>query len=152
MLHLALVSPEIPWNTGNVGRTALAMGAQLHLIEPLGFSLSDRHLRRAGLDYWVHVAPRIHPDLASFERVIEDVGTSFWFSAGADRCLYDVEVPDEAVFVFGPESCGFSEEIRQRYAAHLVSLPVLDARVRSLNLSTCVGVAAYEYLRRSDSR
>ncbi len=152
MLHLALVSPEIPWNTGNVGRTALAVGARLHLVEPLGFSLDDRHLRRAGLDYWAHVAPVVHPDLASFEVALPDLGAPLWFTAEAKRSLYEVALPQNAVFVFGPESVGFSREIRERYAEALVSLPVLDGRVRSLNLSTAVGAAAYEWLRCSHPR
>ncbi len=152
MLHLVLVSPEIPWNTGNAGRTALATGAQLHLVEPLGFSLDDRHLRRAGLDYWTHVAPRVHPTWEAFEALLPALGRPFLFTAESERCLFDIELPADAVFVFGPESVGFSRGLRERYGEALVSLPVRDARVRSLNVSTCLGVAAYEYLRRSRSR
>ncbi len=148
MLHLALVAPEIPWNTGNAGRTALAVGARLHLVRPLGFSLEERALRRAGLDYWEHVAPVLHRDLEAFEAALPELGPAFFFSAEAPRSLYEVKLPDEVVFVFGPESRGFAAAVRARHAERLVSLPVLDRRVRSLNLSTAVGVAAYEYLRR----
>ncbi len=149
MLHLALIAPEIPWNTGNAGRTALAVGARLHLVEPLGFALDERALRRAGLDYWEHVAPVVHPDLEAFERALPALGAAWFFSAEAPRQLYDVEVPADVVFVFGPESRGLAPALRERHAERLVALPVLDPRVRSLNLSTAVGVAAYEYLRRN---
>ena len=148
MLHLVLVSPEIPGNTGNAGRTALAVGARLHLVEPLGFSLEDRQLRRAGLDYWIHVAPIVHADFASFEAAPTARGAPFFFSTEARRSLFDLEIPRDAIFVFGRESVGLPAEIRRRYREALVSLPICDDRVRSLNLSTCVGVAAYEYLRR----
>jgi len=148
VLHVVLVEPEIPWNTGNVGRTALAAGARLHLVGPLGFSLAERRLRRAGLDYWAHVSPVVHPSFDAFERALPDLGAPFLFSADAHRTLWEVEIPAAAVFLFGRESGGFTPAIRERYAAAAVSLPVRDARVRSLNLSTCVGIAVYEYLRR----
>lgn len=148
MLHLALIAPEIPWNTGNAGRTALAVGAQLHLVAPLGFSLEDRFLRRAGLDYWEHVAPALHDSLEDFEASLPALGRALFFSAEAETSLFDSEIPRDAVFVFGSESVGFSPEIRERHRDALVSLPLRDPRIRSLNLSTCVGIAAYEYLRR----
>ena len=81
--------PEIPWNTGNAGRTCLAAGAQLHLIEPLGFSLAARPVRRAGLDYWPRVAPRTWPDWASFEAALPELGEPWFFSADAERTLWD---------------------------------------------------------------
>jgi tRNA (cytidine/uridine-2'-O-)-methyltransferase len=148
MLHIALVEPEIAWNTGNLGRTCLAAGARLHLVEPLGFSLNEKQVRRAGLDYWKHVDPVVHSSFEAFEQALPDLGEAWFFSADADRTLYEIEIVDPAVFVFGKESVGFSPEIRERYRDRMVCLPVLDDRVRSLNLSTAAGIALYEALRR----
>jgi tRNA (cytidine/uridine-2'-O-)-methyltransferase len=146
--HVVLVEPEIAWNTGNAGRTCLAAGAQLHLVEPLGFSLSEKQVRRAGLDYWEHVTPVVHESLAAFEAALPALGTPFLLSAEAEVSFFDVLVPGDAVFVFGKESVGLPGDFRARHSEHLVSLPVLDARVRSLNVSTAVGVVLYEALRR----
>lgn len=149
MLHVAFVEPEIAWNTGNAARTCLAAGARLHLVEPLGFSLDEKQVRRAGLDYWQYADPVVHPDFEAFEDALPDLGDALFFSADAKRTLYEVEIPKRAVFVFGRESVGFDPTIRQRYRDRLVRLPVLDSRVRSLNLSTCAGIALYEALRRT---
>ena len=92
-LHLALLAPEIHWNTGNIGRTALAVGAELHLIEPLGFSLDDKQVRRAGLDYWPRVNPRVWPDWAAFERELPELGTPFYFTARAARRYQEMVYP-----------------------------------------------------------
>jgi tRNA (cytidine/uridine-2'-O-)-methyltransferase len=147
VLHIVLVEPEIPWNTGNAGRSCLAAGAQLHLVKPLGFSLEEKRLRRAGLDYWQHVNPLVHENLAALERVLPELGQPFLFTAGAPQLLFDVAIPEDAVFLFGRESDGFEQSVRDRYADRSVSLPVDSPHVRSLNLSTCVGIAAYEYVR-----
>jgi tRNA (cytidine/uridine-2'-O-)-methyltransferase len=146
--HVVLVEPEIAWNTGNAGRTCLAAGAQLHLVEPLGFSLSDRQVRRAGLDYWEYVAPVVHESLEAFEAALPGLGTPLLLSAEAERSLFDVAIPNDAVFVFGRESVGLPRSFRARHADRLVGLPVRDPRVRSLNVSTAVGVVLYEALRR----
>ncbi len=146
-LHVVLVAPEIHWNTGNAGRTCLAAGAQLHLIEPLGFSLRERELRRAGLDYWPRVNPRVWPDWASFERELPGLGEPLLFSPRAGRSLWDVSFPERCVLVFGRESVGFSDELRQRYHERLIEIPMLDGALRSLNLSTSVAIALYEVRR-----
>lgn len=148
MLHVALIEPEIPWNTGNAGRTCLAAGARLHLVGPLGFRLDSRDVRRAGLDYWDRVDPVIHADLAAFERALPELGEPLLFTAEAERSLFEVAVPPRAVFVFGKESVGLDADFRERHRDRLVRLPVLHDSVRSLNLSTCVGIAVYEALRR----
>ena len=147
-LHVALVSPEIPWNTGNAGRTCLAAGAQLHLIEPLGFSLAARPVRRAGLDYWPRVAPRTWPDWASFEAALPELGEPWFFSADAERTLWDAPASERTVLVFGRESTGLPQAIRERWRDRLVGFPMADPALRSLNLSTAVAVAVYEVLRR----
>lgn len=146
-LHVVLVEPEIHWNTGNAGRTCLAAGARLHLVEPLGFSLDEREVRRAGLDYWPRVDPRVWPSWAAFEDHLPDLGEPFFFSAEAGRDFWSVSYPENAVLVFGKESVGLPPEIRERWSERLVRIPMLDPELRSLNLSTSVALALYEVLR-----
>jgi len=146
-LHVAIVAPEIPWNTGNAGRTCLAVGARLHLIRPLGFSLAEREIRRAGLDYWARVAPTVWPDWASFEARLPELGSPFFLAPRAPRGFRDVSYPERTVLVFGCESVGLPPEILARYSAETVEIPMRDPELRSLNLSTSVAVAAYEVQR-----
>ncbi|HVU50210.1 MAG TPA: tRNA (cytidine(34)-2'-O)-methyltransferase [Polyangia bacterium] len=146
-LHVVLVEPEIHWNTGNAGRTCLAAGAQLHLVEPLGFSLDDAQVRRAGLDYWARVNPRVWPGWEAFERALPELGEAFFFSSAGARALHDTRFPRPAVLVFGRESVGLPPALLARHRARTVRLPMQDPALRSLNLSTTVGIAAYEVLR-----
>ncbi|HSK78990.1 MAG TPA: tRNA (cytidine(34)-2'-O)-methyltransferase [Thermoanaerobaculia bacterium] len=146
-LHVVLVHPEIHWNTGNAGRTCLAAGARLHLVEPLGFSLEEREVRRAGLDYWPRVDPVIWPSWADLEAKLPDLGEPFFFSAEAKRDYWSVVYPERAVLVFGRESVGLSPEIRERFRDRLVRIPMVDREIRSLNLSTSVALALYEVRR-----
>ena len=148
-MHVVLVHPEIHWNTGNAGRTCLAVGATLHLIEPLGFSLDARQVKRAGLDYWEHVDLRVWPDWASFERVLPTLGEPYFFSTRATRTLWDAPLGNatDAVLVFGRETGGLPEDLHDRYRDRFVRMPIYSPYVRSLNLSTSVGIAAYEVLR-----
>lgn len=146
-LHVILVEPEIHWNTGNAGRTCLAAGAQLHLVEPLGFRLDERELRRAGLDYWPRVAPRVWPNWAACETALPALGRAYFFSAEAGRELWDVRFEQPCALVFGRESVGLPAPLRARMAAQLVRIPMRDPALRSLNLSTSVAIALYEVLR-----
>lgn len=148
-IHVALVHPEIHWNTGNAGRTCLATGAVLHLIEPLGFSLDAREVKRAGLDYWEHVDLHVWPDWAAFERALPSLGTPYFLSTKADRLLWDAPLGEEKsiVLVFGRETGGLPPELRERYPDRFVTMPILSPHVRSLNLSTSVGIVVYEVLR-----
>ena len=148
-LHVVLVHPEIHWNTGNAGRTCLATGATLHLIEPLGFSLGEREVRRAGLDYWEHVDVRVWPSWDAFERELATLGVPYFFSTKATQLLWDAPlgVSDDVVLVFGRETGGLPAELHERYADRFVAMPIRSPRVRSLNLSTSVAIAAYEVLR-----
>jgi len=150
-LHVVLVSPEIPWNTGNAGRTCLAAGAQLHLVEPLGFSLAARPVRRAGLDYWP-LAPRLWPDWESFEQALPELGEALFFSAESERPLWDAPTSSRTVLVFGRESVGLPQAVRERWRERMVGFPMADPELRSLNLSTCVALALYEVLRRRAAR
>lgn len=144
---MVLVHPEIHWNTGNAGRSCLAAGAQLHLIEPLGFSLDEREVKRAGLDYWEHVKPRVWNGWADFETKLPSFGDPVFFSTKSKRSFWDVGYGQRTVLVFGRETGGLPAEIHERYADQLVSMPILSEKVRSLNLSTAVGIALYEVLR-----
>ena len=154
MIHVVLVHPEIHWNTGNAGRTCLATGASLHLIEPLGFSLEARQVKRAGLDYWEHVNVRTWPDWASFERQLPALGEPFFFSTKATRLLWEAPLgaPADVVLIFGRETGGLAPEIHERYADRLLAMPIASPLVRSLNLSTSVGIAVYEVLRQRRMR
>lgn len=148
-LHVVLVHPEIHWNTGNAGRTCLAAGATLHLIEPLGFSLDEREVKRAGLDYWEHVDLRVWPSWEAFEAALPGLGTPWFFSTKATQCLWDAPLaasPD-VVLIFGRETSGLPAELHHRYAGQLVALPMHSPHARSLNLSTTVAIGVYEVLR-----
>jgi tRNA (cytidine/uridine-2'-O-)-methyltransferase len=148
-IHVVLVHPEIHWNTGNAGRSCLAAGATLHLVEPLGFSLAERELKRAGLDYWEHVKLVLWPDWNAFERALPDLGESFFFSTRATQTFWDAPLgaKEDVVLIFGSEASGLPSQILERYADRTVSIPMVSSHVRSLNLSTTVGIALYEVLR-----
>jgi tRNA (cytidine/uridine-2'-O-)-methyltransferase len=148
-LHVVLVSPEIHWNTGNAGRTCLAVGATLHLIEPLGFSLDEKQVKRAGLDYWEHVDLRVWPDWDAFEEQLPSLGTAFFFSTKATKLFWDAPFggADDVVLIFGRETGGLPAELHERYNERFVTMPIASPLVRSLNLSTSVGIAVYEVLR-----
>jgi len=145
---IALVEPEIAWNTGNAGRSCLAFGAKLHLVGPLGFSLDEKRVRRAGLDYWRHVDPVVHRDWEAFDERAASLPPTYFLSADAPRTLDEVEFAPSNTFVFGKESVGLDAALRERFADRLVRLPIVDDRIRSLNVSTCVGIVLYEAWRR----
>ncbi|MEO7714073.1 MAG: tRNA (cytidine(34)-2'-O)-methyltransferase [Gemmatimonadaceae bacterium] len=147
--HVVLVHPEIHWNTGNAGRTCLAAGATLHLIEPLGFSLDEREVKRAGLDYWEHVDVRVWPSWDAFERELPTLGEPYFFTTKASRVFWDAPLgaPNGVVLVFGRETGGLPPALHEQYRDRLVAMPILSPRVRSLNLSTSVALAVYEVLR-----
>jgi tRNA (cytidine/uridine-2'-O-)-methyltransferase len=148
-IHVVLVHPEIHWNTGNAGRTCLAAGATLHLVEPLGFSLDERQVKRAGLDYWEHVDLRVWPGWVAFENALPTLGDPYFFSTKATRVLWDVALGahDNVVLIFGRETGGLAADLHERYHDRFVGMPIASPRVRSLNLSTSVAVAVYEVLR-----
>jgi tRNA (cytidine/uridine-2'-O-)-methyltransferase len=145
-LHVVLVAPEIHWNTGNAGRTCLAAGAQLHLVRPLGFSLADRQLRRAGLDYWERVSPIVWDDWAACERALEG-REPYLLAPDGLRSFWDVPFRPPVVLVFGRESSGLPQRLRERYPERLLRIPMAEGAPRSLNLSSAVAVATYEALR-----
>jgi tRNA (cytidine/uridine-2'-O-)-methyltransferase len=148
-IHVVLVHPEIHWNTGNAGRSCLAAGATLHLVKPLGFSLDEREVKRAGLDYWEHVDIRVWESWDEFERSLPSLGEPYFFSTKGTRLFWDAPLgaTEDVVLLFGRETGGFSASIHERYGHRMVAMPIHSERVRSLNLSTSVGIALYEVLR-----
>ena len=153
-IHVVLVHPEIHWNTGNAGRTCLATGATLHLVEPLGFSLGEREVKRAGLDYWEHVDLRVWPSWDAFEKELPTLGDAYFFSTKAKRLFWDAPLGEreEIVLVFGRETGGLPRELHERYRERFVTMPIRSEKVRSLNLSTSVGIALYEVMRQRRAR
>jgi tRNA (cytidine/uridine-2'-O-)-methyltransferase len=148
-IHVVLVHPEIHWNTGNAGRTCLAVGATLHLVEPLGFSLDERRVKRAGLDYWQHVDLRVWPSWNAFESELNNLGEPYFFSAKATRLFWEAPLgaPRDVVLVFGRETGGLPRDLHERYPDRFFALPIVSPLVRSLNLSTSVGIVVYEVFR-----
>lgn len=145
-LRVVLYHPEIPQNTGNVARTCAATHTPLHLIEPLGFQLSSRHLKRAGLDYWPWVQLAVH---SGWEALCECLPECRFvlFSAHGRRIYYHYEFRPGDCLVFGSETQGLPEELLAVHAEHVVRLPIDRNCVRSLNLSTTVGIALFEAIR-----
>ncbi|TDA69729.1 MAG: tRNA (cytidine(34)-2'-O)-methyltransferase [Clostridia bacterium] len=144
-LHVVLVEPEIPQNTGNVARTCAVTGTTLHMVGPLGFSLSDRYLKRAGLDYWPLVDLRYHQAWAEVE--VELAGRPFYLAATKARRSYaEVTYPPDSVLVFGAETKGLPPELLARYSGSLIRIPMRPG-LRSLNLSNSVAIVLYEALR-----
>ena len=153
-IHVVLVHPEIHWNTGNAGRTCLAAGATLHLVEPLGFSLDEKQVKRAGLDYWEHVDLRVWPDWSTFEHALPSLGEPYFFSTKATTRVWDAPLGDgrDVVLIFGRETGGLPQDLHDRYRDRFVGMPILSPLVRSLNLSTSVGIAVYEVMRQQRRR
>ncbi|MDQ2865491.1 MAG: tRNA (cytidine(34)-2'-O)-methyltransferase [Candidatus Eremiobacteraeota bacterium] len=144
-LHIALVEPEIPPNTGNVARLCAATGCALHLVEPLGFRIDDRELKRAGLDYWDAIGVVIHPSLDAFLS-IATTRRCWFFSTHAIRSYTEAEFRRGDVLVFGRETKGLPKELLARYEESALRIPMRARSVRSINLSTAVGIAAYAAL------
>lgn len=144
-LHLVLVAPQIPPNTGNVARLCAVTGCRLILIEPLGFSIDDRQLKRAGLDYWDKVFQQLFPSWEAYVAAYPDA-RRWMFSARATTGLYQARFQEGDHLVFGSETAGLPSEVTEGGQGTLLTIPMLAER-RSLNLSTSVGIATYEALR-----
>ena len=147
-LNIVLVNPEIPQNTGNIARTCAATGAVLHLIEPLGFSLADKYLKRAGLDYWNLMTYRVWPSMEAFLAAHPDAQMHF-ASTKAPRGYHEAEYRDGDFLVFGCETRGLPENLLEKVYDRCVRIP-MRAEARSLNLSNSVAVVLYEALRQAD--
>lgn len=143
-MRVVLVEPQIPQNTGSIGRTCAGQEIPLHLVEPLGFQITDKQVRRAGLDYWPHVQLQIHPTL---DDVLSQYDAPAWFfSARATRPYWDVSFGPDDLLVFGREADGLSDDLRIKNEDRLLCVPH-NANIRSLNLSNAVSVVVYEALR-----
>ncbi|MDY0360704.1 MAG: tRNA (cytidine(34)-2'-O)-methyltransferase [Desulforegulaceae bacterium] len=145
--HIVLVSPDVHWNTGNIGRTCLGTDSVLHLIKPLGFSLDDKHLKRAGLDYWKNVEIFLWDDFEIFLKNTNPKKEELVFFSKLGKKIYTKMPRLERLFlVFGSETKGLSSEITEKFKDNLYYIPV-NKKIRSLNLSTSAGIALYESLR-----
>ncbi len=144
--HVVLVAPQVHWNTGNIGRTCLGAGAWLHLIEPVGFSLDDREVKRAGLDYWPRVRLKVWNDFNEFINGMKPGNEEIaMFAKKGGKSLWSMSLSDRMFLVFGSESEGLPETVLSNYK-NSYHIPISD-EIRCLNLSTAVGIALYESLR-----
>lgn len=144
-LNIVLLEPEIPSNTGNIGRTCVAAGARLHLIEPLGFRLNEKSIRRAGMDYWEHLDVTRYIDYQDF--LEKNPGARIYMATTKARRVYtDVKYEDDCYIMFGKESAGIPEEILLQNQERAVRIPMLSD-IRSLNLANSVAIVLYEALR-----
>ena len=146
-MNVVLVEPEIHWNTGNIGRTCVATGTPLHLVEPLGFSLADKEVKRAGLDYWPRLRLTVHKDFAAFEKALPPEASLLFFSTKASARFWDAPYERDSWLVFGKETAGLPEDLRRRFADRFFRIPIVEGE-RSLNLSNSAAVALFEGLRR----
>ena len=149
-LHVVLHQPEIPHNTGSVGRTCVAVGAKLWLVRPLGFRIDDYYLRRSGLDYWEHLEWEVADD---WNDLLQRMGPvdPYFFSKRAERLYTDVMYQPADVLVFGSESSGLPQSLMSQHADRSLRMPIREP-VRSLNLSNAVAIALYEAQRQFDAR
>lgn len=145
MIHIVLVEPEIPQNTGNIARTCAATGTALHLIRPLGFSLDDRYLKRAGLDYWPLAKVQVHDSFPDLLAQHPDLPRYFFTTKGAQP-FASFAYPKDAMLVFGRETKGLPEALLEKYPGNCARIPMRE-EARSLNLSNSVAIALYEVLR-----
>ena len=140
--NIVLVEPEIPMNTGNIGRLSLASGSVLHLVKPFGFQLDDKRLKRAGLDYWKHISVNIYENIEDFflknkeEKMV-------YFSSSATKSYTTINFEDNMFFLFGKESVGLSKEITEKNSDSLYKIPIYTNHVRSLNLANAVSIVVY---------
>ena len=147
-LNIVLFEPEIPANTGNIGRTCVATGTRLHLIEPLGFRLNEKSIKRAGMDYWEHLDVTRYMNYEEFLQ--KNPGAKIYMaSTKAPRTYTEVEFEDDCYIMFGKESAGIPEEILVNYEETCIRIPMLD-KIRSLNLSNSVSIVLYEALRQNN--
>lgn len=146
MLHIALIEPKIPPNTGNIARLCAATDSSLHLIEPLGFTVDDASLKRAGLDYWESVDLWVHPGWRAFREAMSRE-RCLYFSAKAERPLTEAKFQANSVLIFGNETDGMPDRILEKYPDRCYTIPMQSGKVRSLNLATAAGIVLYEALR-----
>lgn len=150
LFHVVLVEPEIPHNTGNIGRTCVAMNSRLHIVGPASFSLDEKQVRRAGLDYWQHLSLKEYKNFSDWEAT-QASSRCFYFTTKSQRSFFEQDYREGDTFVFGPETRGLSADILQKYQTQLVAIPMIGV-TRSLNLSNAVAIAIYEAFRQVNKR
>ena len=146
MLHIVLYQPEIPPNTGNIARLCAGTQSKLHLIEPLGFSISDKELKRAGLDYWHLVNLQTYPSYETFCQTFSSIDRLWCLSSKVERSYLTAPFQDGDALMFGPETRGLPADVLNQHQDRSLTIPMKGA-IRSLNLSTAVGIVTYEALR-----
>ncbi len=146
--RIVLVAPEIPQNTGSIGRLSVSTNTELHLVEPLGFILDDKHLRRAGMDYWPHLDLHIHKDWEAFLAAAPGARLIF-SSTKAEKSFWDIRYQPGDYLVFGNESSGLPPIFYERYRENLCQIPMEGTFTRSLNLANAAGIVLYEALRQN---
>jgi len=147
MLHVILYHPQIPQNTGNIGRLCAITQTRLHLVHPLGFTISDKHLRRSGMDYWDQIDLHHHANWEAFIQSRVRPKRLWLFTTKAEQTFWDVKYAADDGLLFGNEGEGAPEWLHQEVGKNRITIPQANADLRSLNLSTAVGIAAYEALR-----
>ena len=145
-LNIVLIEPEIPNNTGNIGRLALASGSHLHLVKPFGFKIDDSRLKRAGLDYWQHLSVTYYDNIEEFFNMNKNKKMAFLSSHG-HKNHWDIPFEDDLFLIFGKESVGLPKPLINKYKNLLYKIPVYSNKVRSLNLANAVSIIIYEGLR-----
>lgn len=142
-LNIVLFEPEIPNNTGNIGRLALGSGSHLHLVKPFGFEIDDKRLKRAGLDYWQHLSVTYYDNIEDFFSTNKDQKMAFMSSHGTKQ-HWDIPFEDNMFLIFGKESRGLPKAITEKYSNHLYKIPLYSKHIRSLNLANAVSIIIYE--------
>lgn len=151
-LNICLVWPEIPQNTGTIGRLCVATNSRLHLVKPLGFEIDEQRVRRAGLDYWKYVDLTVHEDLDAFMRILPpDDNQVFLIETKTQQTYFEAKFNKGAFLILGQETKGLPAPLMERYASRVFSIPMWDTRVRSLNLSNATSIVTYEALRQLQS-
>ena len=149
-LNIVLIEPEIPNNTGNIGRLALASGSHLHLVKPFGFEIDDTRLKRAGLDYWQHLNVHYYESIEEFFEMNKNANMVFLSSHGTKN-HWDIQFEDNLFLVFGKESVGLPKSVSENNLERLFKIPLYSEHVRSLNLANAVSIVVYEGLRQLNS-
>jgi tRNA (cytidine/uridine-2'-O-)-methyltransferase len=149
MFNIVMVHPEIPHNTGAAGRLALATGATLHLIEPLGFEIDDRAVKRAGLDYWKDVHVKTWSSWEEFEKHLADDARLFLLTTKSSLAYWDKKFKPGDFLVFGKETKGLDEDLVEKHASNAITIPMTSGSTRSLNLATSIGIVLYEAVRQN---
>ena len=147
VLNIVLFEPEIPNNTGNIGRLSLASGCNLHLVKPFGFELNDTRLKRAGLDYWKHISLKVYDNIDEFYR-LNPGKKMVYFSAKGKKSFWSIDFEDDLFLIFGRESSGLPELITNEKSHDLYKIPLFSKHIRSINLANAVSIVVYEGLRK----